>query len=375
VIEGTRKKPLDWRYSYSCNDKIPFGSFLLKDVLKSIYPNKKITENNSGLYLYSDYNPVPEKSEFIFITKFFTLDKLDLDKMLSFAAKGNDIFISAEEFSGNITDTLKFKTGYNWKQPMDSNKYAEIYFTNPALAGDSGYSVNTNFTEFSFTSCDTVSTTVIGMDKNRNPNFIRIPLGDGNIFVNSTPLLFTNYNILYGNYRYPFTALSYLHGNAIVWDEHYKPNKPDVKSPLRFILRQPALKAAYYLLLIAIILYVIFKGKRKQRIIPVVMPPKNMSLEFANTLGQLYFNSGNNRDIALKKYSYFCDYLRSKFYIKNISEDTDLYQNLSERAGVPVETISYIIINARIINNQAWIRDIDLIDFNSKIEEFYNKTK
>jgi len=375
ILEGTRKKPVNWRYSYSGNDKIPYGTYVLKDVLKSIYPDKKFIDNSEGLFLYSRYNHSPENSVFIFITKFFTLDKIDLNELIEFARNGNDIFISAEQFSENIADTFKIKSGYNWRRTVDTNEYTHVYFTNPALVNDSGYRIHTDFAEFSFASFDTSKTTVLGTDGNENANFIKIPLGQGNIIINTTPLLFTNYNILYGNYRYPFTALSYLQGNTIVWDEYYKPNKPEVSSPMRFILSQPSLKAAYYLLLIAIFLYIIFEGKRKQRVIPVIQPPRNMSLEFANTLGQLYFNSGNNRDIALKKYSYFCDYLRNKYYIKNISEDPEFFKSLAERSGVSVEVISYIFKYARIINDQTWIRDIDLIDFNSKVEEFYNKTK
>ena len=119
----------------------------------------------------------------------------------------------------------------------------------------------------------------------------------------------------------------------------------------------------------------IFKGKRKQRIIPIIQPPQNMSLEFARTLGRLYFNSGNNRDIALKKFSYFCDYLRSKFYLKNISGDEEFCKHLAERSGVNIDTVKNIFKYANSIKNKANTFDEDLIFFNSMIEEFYNKTK
>jgi hypothetical protein len=258
---------------------------------------------------------------------------------------------------------------------LDSTKITHLYFTDKALANDTGYRVKPAFSEFRFDWYDSSKTTVLGIDNYKFTNFIKVKQGKGNVYLSTTPLLYTNYNILYGNYRYPFTALSYLKGDAVVWDEYYKPDKPEVSSPIGFLLSQPSLKAAYYLLIITLFLYMIFGGKRKQRIIPVIEAPQNMSLAFANTLGRLYFNSGNNRDIALKKYSYFCDYLRNKFYVKTITEEKDFLKDLAERSGVPVETISDIIVFARVINNTSWIMDSDLINFNSKIEEFYNKTK
>jgi len=375
VVEATRKKPIDWRYSFSGNDKIPYGSYVFRDVLKHTYPEKKFTDYDGGLFMYTKYNERPEKSAFIFITKNFALDKLDLQQLLSFANDGNDIFISAEEFSKNITDSLNFTTIYDWKHPIDSSTITRLNFTNPSLKRDSGYAISASLAEFNIVSFDSLYTTVLGTDDREHVNLIRIPHGQGNIFINSTPFLFTNYNILYGNYRYPFAVLSYLRGNAFVWDEFYKPNKREVSSPLRYILTQPALKAAYYLMIMTILLYLIFRGKRKQRIIPVIEPPRNMSLEFAHTLGQLYFNNGNNRDIALKKYSHFCEHLRTKFYVKNVSEEPEFCKQLSEHSGVDLKTVTHIFKYARIISNQSWTSDEDLMYFNSQIEKFYNKTK
>ena len=375
VLEATRKQPIDWRESYSGNDKIPYGSYILKDILKNTRPNTNFIVNNDGLFLYTRYNQTPKKSAFIFVTDFFELDKLDLNELISFANKGNNIFISAEGFSKNICDTLNFNLIYKWKSNLDTSQFTNLNLSNPALTSNSGYRIKSNFSEYKFTKFDNSTTTVIGTENKINVNFIKIKKGKGNIYINLTPHLFTNYNILYGNYKYTFSALSYISDNTVIWDEFYKPNKPEISSPLRYILSQSSLKAAYYLLIATILIYLIFKGKRKQRIIPIIQPPQNMSLEFARTLGRLYFNSGNNRDIALKKFSYFCEYLRSKFYFKNISGDEEFCKHLAERSGVNIDTIKNIFKYANIIKNKANTFDEDLIFFNSMIEEFYNKTK
>jgi len=373
-IESSRKKPLDWSYSFSSRDKIPFGTYVLKDLIKSTFKEKQFVENSDGIYMFTRIHGFTENTCFIYITKSFTSDKYDYEKMIKLIEAGNDVFISAESFDKNFLDSLGIKTNFKFSLELDSEKVDNIYLVNPGGSNGFTYKAREAFTQCYFKSFDTLNTTIIGTDNRYNPNFIKIKKG-GNLYLSTVPLLYTNYNILYGDYKYPFTTLSYLNGNTIIWDEYYKPNKPMVSTPLRYILSQPALKAGYFLLMICIVIYLIFEGKRKQRIIPVINPPQNMSLEFAVTLGRLYFNSGNNKDIALKKFSYFCDYIRNKFNIKTISYDIKFYELLAEKTGVSIDTITGIFKNAEFISNQRWTGNDDLMAFNKKIEEFYDKTK
>lgn len=373
-VEGNRKKPIDWSYSFSSRDKIPYGTYVLKDLIKNTYTDKEFVENSDGIYMYARLHGNTENTSFIYITKTFSSDKYDYLKMINLVEAGNDVFISAENFDEIFSDSLGIKVNYKWSVKLDSEKVNNIFIVRPDGHESYTFKVRESFSQCYFKSFDTLNTTIIGTDDRYNPNLIRIKRG-GNLYLSTVPLLYTNYNILYGDYKYPFTTLSYLKGNTIIWDEYYKPNKPMVTTPLRYILSEPPLKAAYILLMICIIMYLFFEGKRKQRIVPVITPPRNMSLEFAVTLGRLYFNSGNNKDIALKKFSYFCDYIRTRFNIKNISSDYKLYELLAEKTGLSIDIISGIFKNAEFIRNQKWTGNDQLISFNKKIEEFYIKTK
>jgi len=57
-----------------------------------------------------------------------------------------------------------------------------------------------------------------------------------------------------------------------------------VRTPLKYILSQESLKWAYYILIVSIIVYIIFQGKRKQRVIPLIPPLKNTTLEFVRII-------------------------------------------------------------------------------------------
>ena len=57
------------------------------------------------------------------------------------------------------------------------------------------------------------------------------------------------------------------------------------------------------------------QGKRKQRIIPVITPLKNTSLEFVETIGRLYYQKGTRSGIAHKKIIFFLDFIRTRYNI------------------------------------------------------------
>ena len=95
------------------------------------------------------------------------------------------------------------------------------------------------------------------------------------------------------NYPMIHYLMSYIPGNEIVWTEFYELGRSMSKTPFRYILSQPALKTAFYILLIGLLGFIFFEIKRKQRAIPIIKPPDNDSLQFVRTIGNLYFENGS----------------------------------------------------------------------------------
>ena len=82
-------------------------------------------------------------------------------------------------------------------------------------------------------------------------------------------------------------------------------------SPLRFILRNPPLRYAWYIFLVGFLVFIIFHAKRKQRIIPIIKPLENTSVEFVRSIGNLYLNEGDAKDMMQKKVTYFLNKVRT----------------------------------------------------------------
>ncbi|MDT8348035.1 MAG: DUF4350 domain-containing protein, partial [Flavobacteriaceae bacterium] len=123
------------------------------------------------------------------------------------------------------------------------------------------------------------------------------------------PQAYTNYYLLNGNKDYAALSFSYIQHRSLYWDNYKKAGRIVITSPMRFVLSQTSLKWAYYLTIATLLVFVIFKAKREQRIIPVLAPLENSSVAFAKTVGSLYYQHKDYSDLIQKKTNYFLEFI------------------------------------------------------------------
>jgi hypothetical protein len=205
-----------------------------------------------------------------------------------------------------------------------------------------------------------------------------MPYGDGAFFVHAAPLCFSNYFMLTGrNDEYVSTALSYVPAGIreVFWDEYYKLGPEGSTNPLRFILNNRYLKWSFRIALIAMLLYVVFEMKRRQRVIPVIEPLKNTTLDFVQTVGNVYFNRRDNKNIADKKISYFLEFLRSKFFLNTSSLNEEFIELLSRKTGMAKQEAGELVNIIHSVQQNEQIGDSTLLQLNILIDGFYKKAK
>ncbi len=372
ILELAKPKELDWTVNLEKNSKSPYGAFVMYNTLDDIFPGKKISVNNLSLYEIAQYKKIPENKNFIYLTTKFNPDKLDTENLLLFAETGNNIFIAAHSFGKDFSDTMKILTEAKFFNFQDSVSHS---FKNKRIKTKDGYIYKKAFANYEFSVFDTANVTVLG-ERNGNINFIKFPYGLGNIYINIQPIAFTNYALITeDNSEYIYKALSYLPVRDVIWDEYYKPDKKRDKTPLRYIFQNISLKTAYIIILISIILYMLFTAKRRQRVIPVIVPFKNTSLEFIETIGRLYYHKKNHKDIALKKYNYLLEFLRTRYYI-NIKNSTEFnFKKIEEKTGASIDTVTSVFSYAERIKQAEKIPVETLEKFNNFIEDFYSGCK
>lgn len=371
VIKIMEPEEVDWNTSFAKKDKIPYGGYIIYDLSDELFPNGDVTLKEFPIYniLKNNYY---SNTNYVFINSYFVPDRLDTEYLLQYVEEGNNVFISAFGISGSLADSLKIET----HDEFFSEDSVNTNFSISELKSASGWKYSTgNFKNY-FSEFDTSLVQVLGQNEYGNVNFIRIRYGEGNFFLNTIPLAFTNYHLLnLKNNEYVYKALSFLPVQKTFWDDYYKDGNKFNASSLQYIISQPSLKWAYYIILTSMLLFVFFYGRRKQRIIPVIPPLTNTTVEFVETVGNLYYQQKDYKNIAEKKISYFLDYIRNKYFIKSSTFDEESIQRLASKSAYSIKKIKSILAEIKKINSSPNISEEELLIINYQIEKFYERAK
>jgi hypothetical protein len=383
VFEYYRPKPLDWTSTYSNKDKIPLGAELIFRLLPEMVGNKKVESVRLPPYnqlltdsvLMVNGKVVPYKSTYIFINNEFLVDENDEKALLNYVRKGNTVFISAYDFPDSLMKVLGVEAVLDEPSKKDTAKY--VNFENPVLREKKGSIFTKDDGRNHFKITDFSKTILLASNEDKQPVFVQVNYGKGQFFLHNLPLAFTNYFIVDSlTNKHAFKALSYLPRQHVYWDEYQKQGRfgDDEKSAFRYIVSQPGLKTAYFLTLAGLLLYAIFTGKRKQRIIPIVKPPGNASLEFVKTIGNMYYRKGDHANMAEKQIQYFWIYLRERFGMK-VSElnENEVFEMIALK-GIMSESDARFLKEEITDREGKWTGE-RLLDLNRKLEGFYERTR
>lgn len=373
VVNLTKPKEINWYPSFSKHDKIPYGNFVLFKCLPDIFPEDLINVSDVPLYNYLKEQQ-PKDANYLIINDDFQPDQLDLEYLLYWVSEGNDVFISAKYFGIKLRDTLEFELDVMLDFDWDILAADSIDLT---LQISEVSNSNFNFTErnyaWYFSEYDSTKTDVLGKIGENYVNFTRTSFGKGNFYLHSTPYALTNYHLLKdNNHQYASGVLSYLPERQTIWDEYYKDRRKLLEntSPLGVIFQSKPLRIAYIILLALLLSYFIFRIKRKQRIIPIILPPKNTTLEFIEMVGRLYYFEQKHRDLAVKIVDYFLSDIRDKYRITTNQLDEEFIKKLGALSGVSENELNKLFKGVRYVYANTNINQNTLKNLESLIDNF-----
>lgn len=367
VAQYNKPAPVSWQPTLYYEDKIPFGTFVLYQQLESLYPGSTKVQTNAPLY--NSLHQTGVKGNYFIIAKTISLSKTDVNELFKFIRAGNNVFMTAFVWEGHLPDTLRIKT-----QAEFEKNNTPINFVNPQLRRQKNYRFERDLTSQYFSRFDTAKAVVLGANSLAHANYLQYPLGKGHLYINANPQLFTNYSLLTPDgAAYAATALSYLPANTTLYWDHYQNNDiPEDKSPLRVIFAHDSLRWAYYLILLTALLYIVYEVKRRQRIIPVIEPLKNNTLDFVTVVGQVYYEQRDNSNIAHKKITYLLEHWRTRYYLKTSKLDKEFMESLERKTGLDQQFINELINLITYMHIQQKVTDQELIALNNAIEKFYS---
>jgi hypothetical protein len=195
------------------------------------------------------------------------------------------------------------------------------------------------------------------------------------LYLCANPKFFSNYSLLKPDgAAYAATALSYIKSTKqIILDEYYTQGDIGDDTPMRLFLSNPALQWAYYIALFSLLIFVLYEIKRRQRIIPVIEPLSNSTLDFVTVVGHVYYEKRDNADIAQKKILYLLTYLRDEHQIKTAVADEEFKERIAGKLGLEPAFANELVNYLRYISVQQKVNDRELIELNKLIEKFYKQ--
>lgn len=389
------KKNVNWYETYAPKDEEPYGLFVTRKLLEDYFPDKDLKEVDDKLSRILVDTVGPVTANYVFVGEYQHLDSVSAVRLASFINRGGTVLIASKDLPDNL---LKNIFTYQCSEHQDYIKNeqmkVQMNFVHPSLRNGTGYTYefkvkkgivayNWSYLDSSvFCYDDHVPFATLGMIDNTKINFVQIKHGKGKLLLHTDPVVFTNYYMKEkAGVEYAAKVFSHLTPGDIYWDEFTKvPQRQGRRErhspgPLSYILDQPALRSAWYLILLLAFVYLLFHAKRKQRIIPVLEPNANTSIEFTETLGRIYFQQNRHKKLAKQKKKLFLSFIRNRYQIPTAHLNAETKKKIIVKSKVEPEVVDQIFEYFDKIDNSLDISADELISMHQVIEHFYKNCK
>jgi hypothetical protein len=382
VFAMKRERQLDERLTFNKNDKIPYGTYVAYHQLKYLFPDAGISSARiSPEYWDTGFYNNKIKKALIIVTPQFMANETEMNNLVVFAQKGNDVFISTRQSSVTAQDFMKCRSSASF-DAFESGDSVTLSLNKPPFPQAITRTYPGRKYQSYFYKYDSSITSVLGYNDENDAVFIRFRTGEGNIYLHVAPIAFTNYFLLHkNNMAYYNEALSVIPYDTkkIIWDEYflyklYDHNKDQKKGWLDVLFKYPPFKWGLMAAMITTGIYVLLEMRRKQRYIPAFAKPGNDSLDFVKTIGRLYYEKNDHRDLAKKMGLYFLDHVRNTYKMSTGSLDDSLAKTLHIKSGHNESKLKKIISFINFVHEAPGITDLQLAEFHEDLEDFYRNT-
>lgn len=352
-----------WEQAFVLESKNPQGLLLFKQLADSRAKRTSVLTDS-----------LPERPEaattYIFAGDKFGLHNREFDTLLkSVKDKGSDLFLSYHELMDNI-----------WPRFYKDNRFYWHFDDEITVFTD-----NRSYRMYPLFQTDTISVIWRLIDPEKiidtsfvplssameSPNFIRLKLGKGNIYLHSNPELFFNYQLLTRTgFRHAQFAVSHINpkhklkwlelgrlsenfGNSDTAQMEGEGGQED-NSLLQLLFSRKELLIALLLTILGVLLYLVFRTKRYWPQVPYLPPVKNRSLDFADTMTSIYFDQQSPYSILIVMRKNFRSNVSRHFFL-DISRQENAHEIrlLSEKSGIDRQKVEKLVTMLENVKMQA----------------------
>lgn len=377
----------DWSKKYQLESKDPLGLSVFNSLLEVHLDSTKYIKKIKKWDQYDSLRSENEKATFLFIGQDCELLNSEIDTVLNSVNEGSDLVMSFYNLSENLYNRFFEEIDFDYDYADSIILYAgkkkltlfNIYQTDTVafeweafgdiIVADSSYTSLSSFME---------------MD-----NFIKIPHGNGNVYLHANPQFFFNYQVLRKdgfqqsvffldqiskNKNVYWLEAGRSHNEAGVVGEKETGGQQKDDSYFKLLFKHPSLMFAMLLIILGFILYIIFRAKRMRPIVPYIEKKKNMTLSFADTITSIYFAKESPKGLLKVQRKNFYNTIHKHFFIDLSRREGDKeIKILSEKSNVPYDEIHAFMVALE--NKKANdVTEKYITDIAQKQRAFYDKT-
>jgi hypothetical protein len=353
IYMQARTPKYKWDTDYTKTSEQPYG-------LKYFYQLLKNQRNDIDLIstrALEQLDTTQTNSNIIAIDSYIEIDSININYLLNYIKKGNKVFFSSDESPTYLLERILPKAGsvYGYDQYESSiikMNYAssqlpypeKIMFLHKYLKTVKPIYWSGYYAGYFNSALASYGAVPISYFNDSIVNSFSISYGKGALIIHSNPIIFTNYNIIKkSGFKNASNMLSYLNNGTTYWNQlQYDKNangSSHEENPLKFLFSHYALQTGWYVLLASILIFIVFRSKREQRIIPIIYQNKNTSIEYAKAIGSLYYQKKAHHNIANELYTIFLSDIRTRYNIITSYNEADLIEQIASRTEIKKEVL------------------------------------
>ena len=381
VYELQKPEEVNWSQTFHYQDKIPFGTYVMHDLIKDLFDGGEM-DHVFDNFFGQDSTYGAETNQLILSSEpGFSVP--DCKRLWQYLEQGRTIMLGASYIANSLADSLGIEVGFDDEQlTFDFGKIQDALVGNVTtkirleLPGESArqYTFPSLAVPGTISEWDEKLWDALAYRESGDAVLIRRKQGKGTLYFTTMPLAFTNYFVLKeGTSAFAASLLSlFPKDEPLAHNEYYQLGRIEPTSKIRFFLKNETLKWSIFILIAATLLFMVFESKRRQRIIPVIKPLQNTTLDFVNVLGRLYYRQHDHTGLAKKRILYWKDFVRSNYHLQTSRLDDEFINELIRKSGRREATVrGLVMLTRRVMENQV-LEKSDLMLLEKRLNEFYN---
>lgn len=383
----------DWNQWQSLESEEPYGYSLFLELLEeasddSIYMRYSSLKDSLPL--------VNDSMTYFFMNYEFNGNEEEVEYLIEFVSMGNQAFLCIDNIYP-FEEILGLNYQFTVREYYDSSLTVNMNFYPENLHFDSGFNYQFLHADtptigyWNYFDMDTYEDSMVVYDRAETVgtienavNFASFPIGKGKIHFHLQQRMFSNIYLKeeYG-YEYLNRAISILPERPIYFDRYNQEYREDEEyinedhrdSPLTFLFENPPLRYAWYTLLAGILLFLLFRTKRQQRIIPILPSVDNTSIEFARALGTLYYQSNSPKYLGIEMMNLFHTFNRRRYNVQPGKKGETNEKLLARKSKVPEADIANIYKLERRIRYNDMARMNEVVPLFNALKSYYKNAK